>query len=257
MLSAGLQFQWQRGRRVGRDVVYFAANSPGVCFVEGPLVAAEDGLCPIEEIKAGDYVWAEEPETGERALKRVVRTFLKEKDELVHIQVGGETITCTTEHPFYVQSKGWVAAQDLKPNDKLELRDGEDAFVDAVRYEKLDKPIPVFNFEVEGFHTYYVGAGCVLVHNLCKNPDHGNSHSTTKPAKGYILKERGTNIIMKYGETTRGIHRYTQKFYRTNNVYRDIVKAGTKREMRAWQHKMIEGYVYISGELPPLNKSLY
>ena len=71
-----------------------------------------------------------------------------------------------------MQGKGWVAAKDLKPNDKLELRDGEDAFVDAVRYEKLEKPIPVFNFEVEGFHTYYVGAGCVLVHNTC-TPDQG------------------------------------------------------------------------------------
>ena len=62
---------------------------------------------------------------------------------------------------------------------------------------------------------------------------------------------------MKYGETTRGLRRYTKKFYRTNNVYMDIVKKGTKREMHAWQHKMIEGYVYISGELPPMNKSLY
>lgn len=63
----------------------------------------------------------------------------------------------------------YFAAQDLKLNDKLELRDGEDAFVDAVRYEKLDKPIPVFNFEVEDFHTYYVGVGCVLVHNTCES----------------------------------------------------------------------------------------
>ncbi|MBQ4157014.1 MAG: type IV secretion protein Rhs, partial [Clostridia bacterium] len=78
-------------------------------------------------------VWAEDPETGERALKRVVRTFLNEKDELVHVQVNGETITCTTEHPFYVQGKGWLAAKDLKLNDKLELQNGEDAFVDAIR----------------------------------------------------------------------------------------------------------------------------
>lgn len=28
-------------------------------------------------------VWAEDPETGERALKRVVRTFLNEKDFLM------------------------------------------------------------------------------------------------------------------------------------------------------------------------------
>ena len=112
-------------------------------------------------------VWAEDPETGERALKRVVRTFLNEKDELVHVQVNGETITCTTEHPFYVQGKGWVAAKDLKLYDKLELQNGEDAFVDDVRHEKLLETIQVFNFEVEDFHTYYVGAGCVLVHNLC------------------------------------------------------------------------------------------
>ena len=118
-------------------------------------------------------VWAEDPETGERALKRVVRTFLNEKDELVHVQVNGETITCTTEHPFYVQGKGWLAAKDLKLNDKLELQNGEDAFVDAIRREKLPEPIQVFNFEVEDFHTYYVGAGCVLVHNLCSNHGKG------------------------------------------------------------------------------------
>lgn len=85
----------------------------------------------------------------------------------MHVQVNGETITCTTDHPFYVQGKGWVAAKDLKLNDRLELQNGEDAFVDAIRREKLDQPIQVFNFEVERFHTYYVGAGCVLVHNRC------------------------------------------------------------------------------------------
>jgi hypothetical protein len=71
-----------------------------------------------------------------------------------------------------VQGKGRVAAKKLKLNDKLELQNGEDAFVDAIRREKLDQPIQVFNFEVEDFHTYFVGAGCVLVHKLCTNkPD--------------------------------------------------------------------------------------
>lgn len=37
----------------------------------------------------------------------------------------------------------------------------------------------------------------------------------------------------------------------------DIVTSGTKREMHAWQHEMIEGYTYITDELPPLNKSFY
>ena len=44
----------------------------GSCFVEGTLVLAEDGHRPIEEIKVGDYVYAENPETGEKELKQVV-----------------------------------------------------------------------------------------------------------------------------------------------------------------------------------------
>ena len=155
-------------------------------------------------------VWAEDPETGERALKRVVRTFLNEKDELVHVQVNGETITCTTEHPFYVQGRGWVAAKDLQLNDKLELQNGEDAFVDAIRREKLAKPIQVFNFEVEDFHTYYVGTGCVLVHNLC----------TSKPDEVHHIVEQCQQ--RKSGFTRAQIQAPQNKITLSYDVHRKI-----------------------------------
>jgi len=80
---------------------------------------------------------------------------------------GKPLITCTTEHPFYVHGKGWVAAQSLVVGDKIELQSGEDAYVDAIEYEKLAVPIQVYNFEVYEFHTYYVGSACVLVRNAC------------------------------------------------------------------------------------------
>lgn len=44
---------------------------------------------------------------------------------------------------------------------------GQDEFSDATCRENFAEPIQVFNFEVEDFHTYYVGASCVLVHNIC------------------------------------------------------------------------------------------
>ena len=66
-----------------------------------------------------------------------------------------------------LHSKGWVAAIDLKPHDRLELQNGKAAFVHSVRIEKLDQPIQVYNFEVEDFHTYFVGENRVLVHNGC------------------------------------------------------------------------------------------
>ena len=58
-----------------------------------------------ENIKNGDYVLAENPETGEKGLKRVARTFVNETDELIHVYVGGEQIVTTPEHPFYVPKK--------------------------------------------------------------------------------------------------------------------------------------------------------
>ncbi len=70
------------------------------------MVLSEDGYKAIETIEPGDKVYAADPETGEAGYKEVVRTFVSEKDEVVHVKVGGETITSTTEHPFYVPEKG-------------------------------------------------------------------------------------------------------------------------------------------------------
>ena len=76
------------------------------CFVAGTLIEAADGKKPIEEIKAGDMVLAENHETGEIALKKVVQTFKNESDELVHVFVNGEEIITTPNHPFYVPKLG-------------------------------------------------------------------------------------------------------------------------------------------------------
>ena len=101
-----------------------------------------------------------------------------------------------------------------------------------------------------------LGAYAVLVHNSC-NPEHGNSLTTTKPAQGYVLKENGTNRILKYGETTRGYRRYSQAYLNKNNAYIEFVTHGTKAEMHTWQHIMIEGYIYITGQRPPMNLGLW
>lgn len=58
---------------------------------------------------------------------------------------------------------GWVAAKDLKPGDQVRLADGTKAYVTSVK--QTDIVEPVYNFEVEGFHTYHVGELGVWVHN--------------------------------------------------------------------------------------------
>ncbi|WP_337670437.1 polymorphic toxin-type HINT domain-containing protein [Ruminococcus bicirculans (ex Wegman et al. 2014)] len=39
--------------------------------------------------------------------------------------------------------------------------------VEWVQHEILESPLKVYNFEVEEFHTYFVGECGVLVHNEC------------------------------------------------------------------------------------------
>ena len=154
--------------------------TPG-CFVAGTAVLTETGLRPIETVKTGDMVWAENPETGEKGLKRVVQTFIHEKYELVHVFVNGEEIVTTTEHPFYVPTEGWIGAAHLRAGDILVLSNGEYVTVEKIQHELLETPVLVYNFEVEDFHTYFVGDSSVLVHNTC--PKH--IYSSIRNAPGY------------------------------------------------------------------------
>lgn len=77
-------------------------------------------------------------------------------------------ITTTTNHPFYVEEKGWVAAGDLEFGDTLVTADGDEVEVTEIELERLDEPILVYNLEVEEYHTYFVGNSRVLVHNVYK-----------------------------------------------------------------------------------------
>ncbi|MCI6951748.1 MAG: hypothetical protein MR740_06160 [Clostridium sp.] len=142
----------------------------GVCFVAGTLVLTETGQAPIETIAEGEYVYATDPETGESGYKQVVQTYVNETNELVHVKTDGDEIVCTREHPFYVPVRGWTAACDLRAGDILVRSNGEYVVVEAIEHELLESPITVYNFEVEDFHTYYVGDTSVLVHNDCTKP---------------------------------------------------------------------------------------
>ena len=86
----------------------------------------------------------------------------------------------TPEHPFYVVKNGWVKASYLRAGDILLLQSGEYVIVELVQHEILELPLTVYNFEVEDFHTYYVGNIGILVHNEC------------------ILKEAGVEIMSYY-----------------------------------------------------------
>lgn len=137
------------------------------CFVAGTKVLTKKGFTPIEDIKPGDYVWSENPNTNEKALKKVKKIFVREKDSIIRLRINGEVISTTEEHPFYVENVGFIPAGKLKEGDQVRIESGETAIIESVKVIKLKKSIRVYNFEVEDFHTYYVADQKVLVHNKC------------------------------------------------------------------------------------------
>ena len=156
------------------------------CFIAGTLIETENGGIPIEEITAGMLVYAHNPDTGETELKEVVQTFVRETSELVHIKVNGEEIITTPTHPFWVPQKGWTDAIQLRAGDRLQLLNGEYVIIEQVQHEILEAPVTVYNFEVEDFHTYYVGDTSVLVHNKC-TPSNSKNYSPDKIADKYDI----------------------------------------------------------------------
>ena len=140
---------------------------PGNCFVAGTLVMTLEGMKPIEEIKLGDKVWSWCEETKEKVLNTVTTLFRNETKELVHLQIAGEEIITTKEHPFYVADYGWKNAGELSNNDKVILYDDTELQVDSISIESTDNPVKIYNFEVENAHTYYVSEKGILVHNDC------------------------------------------------------------------------------------------
>jgi hypothetical protein len=135
-------------------------------FVAGTKVLTAEGDRNIEEIKVGDWVIADDPHTPGGVEKRQVKhTFVHESTSLLDLYVGGEKITTDDEHEFWVKDLGWLAATDLK--EGMQLQTNHETAVTVDRIQRREETQQVYNFEVEGFHTYFVSAMGILVHNAC------------------------------------------------------------------------------------------
>ena len=132
-----------------------------------PVLMADGRELPISRVELGDYVLATDPKTGETSARRVTDVITGAGAKtLVRITLaGGEQLTATGGHPFWVESRGeWVDAERLQRGNELRGPEGERVVVEHVVVYRV-KFRRVFNLTVAGVHTYYAGAEPVLVHN--------------------------------------------------------------------------------------------
>jgi hypothetical protein len=112
-----------------------------------------------------------DPDHGLAASDRsVVHVFRHAVDHVRILVVRGsdgkrEALRTTDDHPFWVVGQGFIRAGRLVAGAMFVEADGRHARLVSTRREARPEGVPVYNFEVDGTHTYLVGRRGILVHN--------------------------------------------------------------------------------------------
>ncbi len=162
------------------------------CFTAGtPVLLADGGSVPIEQVRVGDQVLTTDPDTGEETPRTVTATMATPDQPVWEVTLSdGSTVEATPTHPFWVQGKGWTPVDQVRPGDQLVTPD-ETTITVAAAVDTGERAT-VYNIEVEGAHSYYVNTGThwVLVHNACY-----------EPATRFVADNRGS--IVDVGRSTQ------------------------------------------------------
>ncbi|MGE7916480.1 polymorphic toxin-type HINT domain-containing protein [Lysinibacillus xylanilyticus] len=75
---------------------------------------------------------------GELAYKKVTNLYRNQRDDIIKLNVGKQIIETTDIHPFWVEGKGWVYADELQIGDKLQKADGSNLTIDKVEFVRLE-----------------------------------------------------------------------------------------------------------------------
>jgi RHS repeat-associated protein len=170
--------------KVVKAIICFVTDG---CFVEGTEVATDKGSKAIENIQPGDVVASYSQKEKKWEFRKVEETFVRDYEgDIITITVADQIIQATGNHPFWVvagvslsarpvvmelpqerrnsvDDGRWVEARSLKIGDVFLTIKGEQATVTAC-FTRQDH-LKVYNFKVQGNHTYAVGNCGILVHN--------------------------------------------------------------------------------------------
>ena len=164
-------------------------GNPCRCFTADTPVQMADGTTKrICEVQVGDQVLSRDPATGKDEAKTVTFTIERHAPSVVDVTLHdartgkAETLTCTPEHPLFVQGQGWVEAGSVGIGTSIVSRAGPALEVTDLTWEKNKAEelaagaagsslggYTVYNLTVEDDHTFFVGAagGGTWVHNNC------------------------------------------------------------------------------------------
>jgi hypothetical protein len=134
----------------------------GDCLAAGTSVWTDRGQMSIEQIRPGDRVLAQHPESGELAYKPVLHVTVRPPKGLVALRMGDEIIVTTPGHRFWVAGTGWRRAREVAPQSLVHTARGSV----PVATVKPAPPAETYNLVVADFHTCFVGRTGLLCQDL-------------------------------------------------------------------------------------------
>jgi intein/homing endonuclease len=149
---------------------YFANNvlvhnlRPVGCFITGTEITLSNGdVKNIEDVIVGEGVLTYNEVSGEQEVGVVGNLKQHEVHSVIKLIFDNEVvITTTLEHPFFVDSKGWVKAGNLELHDVCKKVNGDTSILTSI--EVLEESHVVYNLlSVSQNHNFY--ANGILVHN--------------------------------------------------------------------------------------------
>ena len=149
------------GTTASHQSVFEASIKEGMggCFKLGTqILMANSSLKPIEKITVGDQILTREnPYSSKLVSARVTKTYKHYVGD--YLLVNGK-LGVTNEHVILANNK-WMLAKNLKVGDFMSGINSEEIEVTSIK--AVTAPTYVYNFEVEGRHTYF--ADGYYVHN--------------------------------------------------------------------------------------------
>ena len=140
--------------------IYYPSGGGG-CFLSGtPILMADGTKKSIEKIKIGDRVLAFDEESGDLKEDVVKEFFVHTTHDYLLIN---NYLRVTKNHPVFSNGE-WVEIGILKVGDTLTGSQGKPIKISSIReINHPDIDIPIYNLEVNPYHTYI--AGGIIAHN--------------------------------------------------------------------------------------------
>jgi hypothetical protein len=129
--------------------------------VAGTTVYTDVGPRPVEQIRLGDRVLAQNVDTGELSYRAVLEPTVRPAAPTVVLKFGDKRIQATGGHPFWAVGRGWTKAREFEPGMRMATVAGT---VEVTGIEPASNE-PAYNLVVDDFHTYFVGDVLVLSHD--------------------------------------------------------------------------------------------